>query len=81
MPVLQAERPVLSAHDVRPDIAFGPMWRKWAPFLAMVLVRARFLVSPMAIDEGGYLAVARAWFHGADLYGKVWVDQIGRAHV
>ena len=51
------------------------MWRKWAPFLAMVLVRARFLVSPMAIDEGGYLAVARAWFHGADLYGKVWVDR------
>jgi hypothetical protein len=51
------------------------MWRKWAPFLAMVLVRARFLVSPMAIDEGGYLAVARAWFRGADLYGTVWVDR------
>lgn len=51
------------------------MWRKWSPYLVVVAVRARFFFSPMAIDEGGYLAVARAWFRGADLYGKVWVDR------
>ncbi|MFM7262997.1 MAG: hypothetical protein ACKO1X_04520 [Acidimicrobiales bacterium] len=51
------------------------MWRKWAPYLVVVAVRARFFFSPMAVDEGGYLAVARAWFRGSDLYGRVWVDR------
>ncbi|MFM8794152.1 MAG: hypothetical protein ACKOFF_04580 [Acidimicrobiales bacterium] len=51
------------------------MWRKRAPYIVVVALRARFLLSPMAIDEGGYLAVARAWFRGADLYGGVWVDR------
>ena len=51
------------------------MWRKWLPFVAVTAMRARFFFSPMTTDEGGYLAVARAWFHGADLYGKVWVDR------
>lgn len=45
------------------------------PFVAVFLVRARFLFSPLSTDEGGYLAVARAWFRGADLYGTVWVDR------
>lgn len=51
------------------------MWRKWAPYVVVLAVRARFFLSPMAIDEGGYLAVARAWFRGVDLYGSVWVDR------
>ncbi|MEY4392138.1 MAG: hypothetical protein RLZZ544_847 [Actinomycetota bacterium] len=51
------------------------MWRKWTPFLVVLVMRARFFFSPMTTDEGGYLAVARAWFRGADLYGKVWVDR------
>ncbi len=51
------------------------MWRKWLPFVVVLAVRARFLFSPLSTDEGGYLAVARAWFRGADLYGKVWVDR------
>ncbi|MEY4032065.1 MAG: hypothetical protein RL573_977 [Actinomycetota bacterium] len=51
------------------------MWRKWAPFLVVLAMRLRFFFSPMTTDEGGYLAVARAWFRGADLYGKVWVDR------
>lgn len=51
------------------------MWRKWLPFVAVLVMRARFFFSPMTTDEGGYLAVARAWFRGADLYGKVWVDR------
>ena len=51
------------------------MWRKWLPFVAVALMRARFFFSPLTTDEGGYLAVARAWFGGADLYGQVWVDR------
>jgi len=51
------------------------MWRKWLPFVVVFVIRARFLFSPLSTDEGGYLAVARAWFRGADLYGKVWVDR------
>ena len=51
------------------------MWRKWLPFLAVLAMRIRFFFSPLTTDEGGYLAVARAWFHGADLYGRVWVDR------
>ena len=47
----------------------------WLPFVVVFLVRARFLFSPLSTDEGGYLAVARAWFRGADLYGTVWVDR------
>ena len=45
------------------------------PFVAVLAMRARFFFSPMTTDEGGYLAVARAWFRGADLYGRVWVDR------
>ena len=51
------------------------MWRRWLPFVAVLAMRARFFFSPMTTDEGGYLAVARAWFRGADLYGRVWVDR------
>lgn len=51
------------------------MSRKWAPFIVVLAMRARFFFSPMTTDEGGYLAVARAWFRGSDLYGKVWVDR------
>ena len=51
------------------------MWRRWLPFAAVLLLRLRFFFSPLSTDEGGYLAVARAWFRGADLYGQVWVDR------
>lgn len=51
------------------------MWRKWLPFVVVLAMRARFFFSPLTTDEGGYLSVARAWFRGADLYGRVWVDR------
>jgi 4-amino-4-deoxy-L-arabinose transferase-like glycosyltransferase len=38
-------------------------------------MRLRFLVTPITSDEGGYLAIARAWRHGAVLYRDVWVDR------
>jgi hypothetical protein len=46
--------------------------------LAMVgsaALRARFITTPLSADEGGYLAVARAWASGKALYTEAWVDR------
>ena len=40
-----------------------------------VLMRLRMLSTPINADEGGYLAIARAWGHGRGLYSDVWVDR------
>src|SRR6478609_2010106 len=40
-----------------------------------LLLRLRMLTTPLNADEGGYLAIARAWAHGRSLYGDVWVDR------
>ena len=40
-----------------------------------VLMRIRMLSTPLTADEGGYLAIARAWAHGRVLYRDVWVDR------
>lgn len=45
------------------------------PVIAAIVMRARFLVAPMSVDEGGYLAVARGWSRGRLLYDDVWVDR------
>ena len=55
-------------------------WRPEAVRLALVAaapigLRWRFLFTPITSDEGGYLAVARAWSRGASLYKDVWVDR------
>jgi hypothetical protein len=51
----------------------------WGPVLAAVAVsvalRARFIVTPLTSDEGGYLTVARAWAQGRRLYDQTWVDR------
>lgn len=39
------------------------------------LLRLRFVFAPIGPDEGGFLAIARAWRHGGDLYGDIWVDR------
>ncbi|MFM2076863.1 MAG: hypothetical protein RJA49_753, partial [Actinomycetota bacterium] len=46
-----------------------------AAVVVSVLLRIRFVFAPVGTDEGGYLAIARAWRHGADLYHDVWVDR------
>ncbi len=51
------------------------MWGVAAAALLSVLLRLRFVWTPITSDEGGYLAVARAWRHGAVLYRDVWVDR------
>ncbi len=40
-----------------------------------VLMRLRMLWSPVSVDEGGYLAIARGWAHGQVLYRDVFVDR------
>lgn len=41
----------------------------------VVAMRVRFVFTPISSDEGGYLAVARAWSRGATLYRQAWVDR------
>ena len=43
--------------------------------LLSVVVRLRMLWSPVSVDEGGYLAIARGWSHGQVLYRDVFVDR------
>ena len=40
-----------------------------------IALRARFITTPLSSDEGGYLAVARAWASGKSLYTDAWVDR------
>ncbi len=40
-----------------------------------IVLRVRFLTTPLTSDEGGYLAVARAWASGKGLYTDAWVDR------
>jgi hypothetical protein len=49
--------------------------RLFAVVALITLMRLRFLATPITSDEGGYLAIARAWRHGAVLYRDVWVDR------
>jgi hypothetical protein len=40
-----------------------------------IALRIRFVNTPITSDEGGYLAVARAWASGKKLYTDAWVDR------
>ena len=46
-----------------------------AAMAVSVALRARFITTPLTSDEGGYLAVARAWASGKLLYTETWVDR------
>ena len=76
--VLDGESAVVAGNDAS-DTGAGDVrgYRWWITGAALlsVLVRIRFVFTPISSDEGGYLAIARAWRHGADLYGTVWVDR------
>lgn len=43
--------------------------------LLAVVLRGWFFASPISPDEGGYLAIARSWRHGATLYRDIWIDR------
>ncbi|MFT3854327.1 MAG: glycosyltransferase family 39 protein [Ilumatobacteraceae bacterium] len=58
----------------------GPERRRTAGWIAAavaisVALRAPMMFTPLNADEGGYLAIARAWAHGRVLYRDVWVDR------
>ena len=54
----------------------NPHWRRFVPAaLLVVAMRLRFIWTPITSDEGGFLAIARAWHRGATLYDEVWVDR------
>jgi len=40
-----------------------------------VALRIRMFFTPITADEGGFLAIARAWANGKVLYRDVWVDR------
>lgn len=51
-------------------------WRAvLAAIIVSIAVRARFIATPLSSDEGGYMAVARAWASGKSLYTEAWVDR------
>jgi len=50
-------------------------WSVGASVLLAVLLHLRFFFTPLTSDEGGYLAIGRAWGHGRDLYRQVWIDR------
>lgn len=43
--------------------------------IASVVLRSRFLFTPLYADEGGILSVARDWSSGSPLYRNVWIDR------
>jgi hypothetical protein len=43
--------------------------------VASMLLRLPFVFTPLSVDEGGFVAIARSWAHGATLYREVWVDR------
>lgn len=53
----------------------GPARRFLPAICVIVAMRVRFIWSPLTSDEGGFLAIARAWDRGASLYDDVWVDR------
>ena len=63
------------AHTCEPTAT--TTWRWWLGGAAAlsVLIRLPMVWTSLGPDEGGYLAIARAWSHGELLYRDVWVDR------
>jgi len=51
------------------------VWAYLPGFSLIILMRLRFIYSPITSDEGGALAMARAWSRGAVLYQDIWADR------
>lgn len=58
-----------------PDAHRWFWWWTAGSALCAALVRFRWVFQPLAPDEGGYLAIARAWGDGGALYTDVWIDR------
>ncbi|MEP7112451.1 MAG: hypothetical protein ABI862_04230 [Ilumatobacteraceae bacterium] len=70
--------PVDAEHRVlpqQPRVDRFPIGVVLASIVVSIGLRARFVTTPLSADEGGYLAVARAWASGKLLYSEAWVDR------
>jgi len=67
----QVERPV----DPPPTVERFPARFVALSVVVSIALRSRFVFTPLSADEGGYLAVARAWASGKSLYTDAWVDR------
>jgi hypothetical protein len=75
--VLEAESEQLDRGgptESRPDERF-PFPFVVVSIVVSIALRLRFVTTPLSSDEGGYLAVARAWASGKSLYTDAWVDR------
>lgn len=61
--------------DADPDANRRFWWWTAGAALFAALVRFRYVFEPLAPDEGGYLAITRAWADGGALYTDVWIDR------
>lgn len=61
--------------DADPHLNWRFWWWTAGAALFAALVRFRYVFEPLAPDEGGYLAIARAWRDGGALYTDVWIDR------
>src|SRR4051812_48809992 len=43
--------------------------------MASVVLRLRFLATPLGVDEAGATIAARSWAHGHHLYRDVFIDR------
>ena len=78
MSLVVAAPPAADEKDVNPQIAPAerfPTPTVVAAVVVSILLRARFITTPLTSDEGGYLAVARSWAAGKGLYTQAWVDR------
>ena len=57
----------MTARSFRTSVGTGVM--------VAVLLHLRFFFTPLTADEGGFLAIGRAWGNGSHLYRDVWVDR------
>ena len=67
---LERDAPAASRPDERFPFPFVA-----ASIVVSIALRLRFVTTPLSSDEGGYLAVARAWASGKSLYTDAWVDR------
>ncbi len=76
----------LLLETARPDVDLGnfaeppradrfPVRWVLVAILGSIALRARFITTPLSADEGGYMAVARAWAAGESMYDDAWVDR------
>ncbi len=75
--VLEARQSIDTDHSATqpPSVDRFPTRLVLVALVGSIVLRARFITTPLSADEGGYLAVTRAWAAGKSMYGEAWVDR------